>query len=308
MFTTIIIQPIFNLLVLIYNLIPGHNFGLAIIVFTIIVRLLMWPLVKKQLHHAKAMRDLAPELKKIKAAAGGDRQKESKMTMELYKEREINPFASLGIVLVQAPILIGLYLGLQKLIKDPNEIISFSYNFLHFGWLDTLASNIHQFDSSLFGLVDLTRSALGPKGTYWPALVIVVLSAVVQFAQSKQLMPAGKDARSLKKILSEAGQGKKADQSEVNAAVGRGTLFLIPFFVLLVGLHFAAALPLYWLVSSAVALIQQSKVLKKDVVEAEAVATNAAVVVSRSSDKTPPDGRQAKTKKHSTKKHKRRRR
>ena len=308
MFTTIIIQPIFNLLVLIYNLIPGHNFGLAIIVFTIIVRLLMWPLVKKQLHHAKAMRDLAPELKKIKAAAGGDRQKASKMTMELYKEREINPFASLGIVLVQAPILIGLYLGLQRLIKDPNEIISFSYNFLHFGWLDTLASNIHQFDSSLFGLVDLTRSAVGPKGAYWPALVIVVLSAVVQFVQSKQLMPASKDARSLKKILSEAGQGKKADQSEVNAAVGRGTLFLIPFFVLIVGLNFAAALPLYWLVSSAVALIQQSKILKKDVVEAEAVAVNAAVVVSRSSDKTPPTDLPAKTKKHSAKKHKRRRR
>lgn len=308
MFTTVIIQPIFNLLVLIYNLIPGHNFGLAIIVFTIIVRLLMWPLVKKQLHHAKAMRDLAPELKKIKAAAGGDRQKASKMTMELYKEREINPFASLGIVLVQAPILIGLYLGLQRLIKDPNEIISFSYNFLHFGWLDTLASNIHQFDSSLFGLVDLTRSAVGPKGAYWPALVIVVLSAVVQFVQSKQLMPASKDARSLKKILSEAGQGKKADQSEVNAAVGRGTLFLIPFFVLIVGLNFAAALPLYWLVSSAVALIQQSKILKKDVVEAEAVAVNAAVVVSRSSDKTPPTDLPAKTKKHSAKKHKRRRR
>lgn len=274
MFTTIIIQPIFNLLVLIYNLVPGHNFGLAIIIFTIIVRLLMWPLVKKQLHHAKAMRDLAPELKKIKAAAGGDRQQASKLTMELYKEKQINPFASLGIVLVQAPILIGLYLGLQRLIKDPNQIISFSYNFLHFGWLDTLANNIHQFDSSLFGLVDLTRSALGPKGTYWPALVIVVLSAVVQFVQSKQLMPTSKDARSLKTILSEAGKGQQADQSEVNAAVGRGTLFLIPFFVLIVGLNFAAALPLYWLVSSAVALIQQSKILKEDVVEAEAIAKN----------------------------------
>src|SRR3989344_6707778 len=98
MFTTIIVQPIFNLLVLIYALIPGHNFGLAVIIFTVLIRLAMWPLVKKQLHHARAMRELAPELKKIKAAAGGDRQKASKMTMELYKEREINPFASLGIV------------------------------------------------------------------------------------------------------------------------------------------------------------------------------------------------------------------
>src|SRR3954470_15189836 len=126
MFTTIIVQPIFNLLVLIYALIPGHNFGLAIIIFTILVRILMWPLVKKQLHHARAIRELQPELKKIKAATKGDRQKESKLTMELYKERQINPFASLGVVLVQVPILIGLYIGLRKIIDHPQQLIDFS--------------------------------------------------------------------------------------------------------------------------------------------------------------------------------------
>ena len=298
MFTTVIVQPIFNLLVFIYNLIPGHNFGLAIIIFTIIIRLLMWPLVKKQLHHAKAIRELAPEMKRIKQAAKGNRQEQSRLTMELYKERQINPFASIGIVLVQAPILIGLYFAIQRLIKTPQEIIDFSYSFIHFGWLDHLAQNIHLFDSSLFGVVDLTRTAIGSKGTYWPALVIVALSAIVQFVQSKQLMPTAKDARSLRTIMSEAGQGKQADQSEVTAAVGRGTLFIIPFFVFVIGLNFAAALPLYWLVSSSVALIQQSKILKQDVAEAEAVVTSARVV-SRSSTKP-------KTKKRSAK-HKRRR-
>src|SRR3982751_1040584 len=99
-FTTLIVQPIFNLLVLIYAILPGHNFGLAIIIFTVIVRLALWPLVKKQLNHAKAMRELTPEIKKIKQAAKGDKQKESAMTMELYKEREINPFASIGILIV----------------------------------------------------------------------------------------------------------------------------------------------------------------------------------------------------------------
>jgi YidC/Oxa1 family membrane protein insertase len=64
MFETLIVQPIFNLLVLIYAIIPGHNFGLAIIIFTVLVRLMMWPLVKKQLNHAKALRELQPELKK----------------------------------------------------------------------------------------------------------------------------------------------------------------------------------------------------------------------------------------------------
>lgn len=274
MFTTVIVQPIFNLLVLIYNLLPGHNFGLAVIVFTIIIRLLMWPLVKKQLHHAKAIRELAPELKKIKETSKGNRQEVSRLTMELYKERQINPFASLGIVLVQAPILIGLYFAIQRLIKDPQEIIDFSYSFIHFGWLDTLAGNIHQFDSSLFGVVDLTRAAVSPKGAYWPALVIVGLSAVTQFFQTKQLMPSAKDARSLRSILAEAGQGKQADQSEVTAAVGRGTLFIIPFVVFIFGLNFPAALPLYWLISSGVALIQQSKILREDVAEAEAITKN----------------------------------
>ena len=72
LFEVVIVKPIFNLLVLIYGLLPGHNFGLSIILFTIVVRLLMWPLVKKQLHQAKAMRELQPELKRIKKAAKGN--------------------------------------------------------------------------------------------------------------------------------------------------------------------------------------------------------------------------------------------
>lgn len=269
MFDTLIVQPTFNLLVLIYNLVPGHNFGLAIIIFTIVIRLLMWPLVKKQLHHTKAIRSLQPELKKIKQATKGNRRKEQQLTMELYKEREINPLSTIGIAIVQMPILIGLYYGLQKIIHDPNEILSFSYPALHFGWLNTLAHNIHQFDNTLFGVVDLGRKAIGPQGTYWPALVIVALSAYIQYVQSKQLMPVPKESRGLRAILKEAGSGKQADQQEVNAAVGRGTLILIPFILVVVGVNFAVALPLYWLTSSLVALIQQSRVLKEDVAEAE---------------------------------------
>jgi YidC/Oxa1 family membrane protein insertase len=268
MFTTIIVQPIFNLLVLIYALIPGHNFGLAIILFTILVRLLMWPLVKKQLYHAKALRELQPELKKIKAAAKGNRQKESQLTMELYREREINPFASLGIVLVQLPILIGLYVGLRKIIDHPQQIIDFSYPALHhLSWMKELSGNIHKFDNTLFGVVDLTRKAIGPL--YWPALLIAMASAIAQYLQSKQLMPQSQDSRSLKQILSEAGQGRTADQQEVNAAVGRSTMIFIPVLVFVFALQLPAALPLYWLTSSLVALWQQSIILRDDASEAD---------------------------------------
>lgn len=272
MFTTLIVQPIFNLLVLIYALIPGHNFGLAIILFTVLVRLLMWPLVKKQLHQAKAMRKLQPELKKIKKAAKGNRQQESMLMMELYRERGINPFASLGPILLQLPIFIGLYSGLRRVVDNPQQLVDFAYPAIqNLGWMEQLASNIHKFDETLFGIVDLTRGALSSSGVYWPAMLIVVASVIVQYYQAKQLMPQDKEARSLRQILKEASSGKQADQSEVNAAVGRSTKFLLPAMVFFFTVSIASALSLYWLVAGVVAYIQQAIVLGKDEEEMEAL-------------------------------------
>jgi YidC/Oxa1 family membrane protein insertase len=267
----LIVQPIFNLLVFIYALIPGHNFGLAIIIFTVVVRLLMWPLIKKQLHQVKVMRKIQPELKKVKKAAGGDKRKESLLMMELYKERGINPFATIGVLLLQIPILIGLYVGLQKVLKDPSQIEAFAYPFLQgLPWIEHIAANIKEFDATLFGVIDLTKSALGPNGIYWPAMMIVIGSAVVQYYQSKQLSPNSKDARSLRSILREAKTGKQADQSEVNEAVGRSTRYLLPALIFIFTVNIASALALYWLVSGITALVQQAYALREDTEEMEA--------------------------------------
>jgi YidC/Oxa1 family membrane protein insertase len=265
MFTHFIVQPIFNLLVLIYALIPGHNFGLAVILFTIVIRLLMWPLVKRQLKQTKVMRKLQPELKRIKLETKGDRQKESLMMMELYKERGVNPLGTIPILIVQLIILLGLYSGLRKVIDHPQQIVDFAYPSLrHLGWMQHIAHNIHAFDNTLFGFIDLTRSAIGPKGTYFPALVLVIGSAFIQFMTSRQLMPSDKNARKLRHILKSAGEGTKADQNEVNAAVGRTTQYLIPFMVFIFTVNLAAALSLYWLVGGLVAYVQQSIALKED--------------------------------------------
>jgi len=271
-FTTFIVQPIFNLLVLIYNVIPGHNFGLAIILFTIVIRLLLWPFVKRQLHQTKLMRKLQPELKEVKKKAKGDRRQESILMMELYKERGISMFASLRMLLIQLPILFGLYLGLMRILKDSNEIVNFSYPWIQdFEWMKVLANDISKFDETLFGLIDLTKPALGSGGVYWPAMLLVVGSAIVQYYQSKQLLPIDKDSRSLRKILKDAGAGKQADQSEVNAAVGRNTIYLFPAMIFLFSVGIASAISLYWLVSGIVAFIQQSIVLRDDVEEMETI-------------------------------------
>lgn len=273
MFTTLIVQPLFNLLTFIYAIIPGHNFGLALIIFTIIIRLLLWPLVKKQLHQAKAMRAMQPELKKIKAATKGNRQKESQMLMELYKERGINPLGAFPTLIVQFIVLIGLYSGLQKIIRDPHTIVNFSYPYIqHLGWVQELGHNIHRFDNTLLGFVDLGRAALGPHGFYLPAMIIVLGSAVAQYYQAKQLMPDTKDQRSLRAILKDAGGGKAADQTEVNAAVGRSTRYLIPVMIFVFTVNLPSALGLYWLVGGLVAFIQQSIVLGRDETELESMA------------------------------------
>ena len=274
MFTDFIVQPIFNLLVLVYALIPGHNFGLSLIIFTIIVRLCMWPLVKKQLRQTKIMRKLQPELKRIKKEAAGNRQKESLMMMELYKERGVNPLGTIPILIVQLVILIGLYSGLNRVIHDPKNMVDFAYPALqHLPWLQYLAHHAKEFDNTLFGLIDLSRSALGPAGTYVPALILVLGSAGIQFLTSRQLMPVDKNARKLRDILkSAANEGQQADQMEVNAAVGRTTQYIIPAMVLLFTINLPAALSLYWLTGGIVAYIQQAIALREDEEDMEKLA------------------------------------
>jgi YidC/Oxa1 family membrane protein insertase len=221
------------------------------------------------------MRNLQPEIKKVKQSAKGDRAKESQMLMELYKERGINPFATFPTLILQLIILIGLYSGLRRVINNPHELVTFAYPSLqHLPWMKTLAHNIHRFDDTLFGVVNLSRAAINKHGggVYWPAMTIVFGSAVAQYFQSKQLLPTDKSSRGLRDILKSASDGKQADQSEVNAAVGRSTRYLLPVMIFLFTVNIASALSLYWLVGGVVAFIQQGFVLRQDETEMEVIA------------------------------------
>lgn len=313
-FTTYIVQPVFNLLALIYAVLPSHNFGVAIIVFTIVVRLLLWPLVKRQLHQTKVMRKLQPELKRIKKESKGDRQKESAMVMALYKEHGASPFGSIGILLLQLPILIALYDGLRRVLSDPHQLFSFAYPAVqNLPWMQQLSHNIHLFDNTLFGVVDLTKSALPASGgVYVPALIIVLGSAIIQYYQGKQLLVTDSNARSLRTILREAGQGKQADQTEVSAAMSNVTRFFIPVMVLLFTIHLPSALGLYWLVGGLIAYGQQWLVLREDETELEALAdavpTKNVAAIPEAEVIASEDSKPTNTPKPKTKRSKRRKR
>jgi YidC/Oxa1 family membrane protein insertase len=293
-FDAFLVRPVFNLLELIYAVIPGHDLGVAIILFTILVRLALWPLVHKQLHHAKAMRRLQPELKKLKKEASGDRQQEARLQMELYKERGIKPLASIGTLIIQIPIFIALYQGILKIINDPKTLISFSYDSVrNLPWIQELAKDISKFDDTFLSLVDLTRRGVeGGEGLYVPAIILALVSTFVQYKQTKLMMQSSQDARKLSVILKDAASGKEADQSEVTAAVSRIMLYFLPFVTFIFALIVPSALSLYLLTSSAVGYLQQKRVLGQDAEEMHQIASEP----SKAEQKKVAKTRGAKTK------------
>lgn len=275
LFDTIVVQPIFNLLVLIYSIIPGADFGIALIILTIIIRFLMWPLVRKQLHQVKVMRKLQPELKKIKKQAKGNRQQESMQMLELYKKHGVSPFRSIGILLVQLPIFIALYRVIQIFTLQRGEIAKYTYDLLeNIPVIKLIIEHPDKFNEKLFGFIDLTQHAVGAAKVS-DVIVLVLLALVAagtQYILSKQTMPQEASKKRLRDILTEAGEGKQPDQSEMNAVMMTKMTKFMPIMMFFIMINLPASLALYYAVSNIVAAIQQHHILKKDEAEMEVIA------------------------------------
>jgi YidC/Oxa1 family membrane protein insertase len=288
LFDTIIVQPIFNLLVAIYGLIPGGDFGISLIIFTVIVRLLMWPLVKKQLHQTKVMRAIQPELKKIKAKSKGNKQVEAQLMMELYRERGVNPFGAIGLLIVQLPIFIALFRVIQIMTSERDKIAAFTYDFLEkLGPIhQIIADPKHQFNESLLGIVNLTQHAVGSNGINIALIILAVVAAGLQYWQSKQITPEPTEKKRLRDIMAASAAGKDVDQTEVSAIMSQRMIILFPIITLLVALYLPGALVLYYAASSAVAVIQQHIVLNRDVEEMESLAEKNGAAKERAANAT----------------------
>jgi YidC/Oxa1 family membrane protein insertase len=292
-FDTYLIQPVFNLLQGIYAIVPGHDLGIAIIIFTAIIRLALWPLVKKQLHQSKAMRKLQPKLKDLKKSANGDRQKEARLQMELYKEHGVKPFSTIGTLIIQIPIFIALYQSVLKLVNDSNVLFTFSYDFIReLPAIQELANGTVEFSYFFLGFADLSRKAIEGGGIYVPALIIAITAAIAQYYQSKLLMIDNKDAKKLSEIMKAASQGKPADQSEIGAAIGKNMLYFMPFLTFAFAASFPSALGLYILTTSAVGYFQQAYILRQDKEEMHELAVEGEIiekqVLSRQKKKKKP--------------------
>ncbi len=227
-FDVILYFPLFNALVLIYDYFPGHDFGIAIIVLTIIIRLIIYPLSVKALKSQRALAKLQPQLQEIQKKYKDDKEKLAKETLELYRTEKINPFSGLFLALIQLPILIALYRVFWNGLK-PEALL----NLYHF------VLNPGHINPTFLGLVDLSK----------PNIIFAVLAGILQFFQTKMLMPKPIE-----------GQAKANDMAVM---MQKQMTYFLPFITIIILFRLPSALGLYWIASGIFSIVQQHFILKK---------------------------------------------
>lgn len=125
-FSTLFYVPFYNALIFCINFLSFHNAGVAAVVLTLIIRIILFPLSKQAIKTQLQMKQVEPELKKIRETIK-DKQEQAKQTMQLYKDRGVNPFASIFLLLIQLPILIGLYQVFRSGLPKINTAILYSF-------------------------------------------------------------------------------------------------------------------------------------------------------------------------------------
>jgi YidC/Oxa1 family membrane protein insertase len=255
-FTTILIQPLANGLVIFYKLLGG-NMGLAIIGFSVFLRVVLNPLTKPYMESMKKMRDLGPQLEKLKKKHGKDKVKFAQAQADFYKEKGVNPGAGCLPYILQIVVLIAFFNMFIKVLS-PNGDATLQFNqFLYepLKFLDGEVLNIK------FLYLDITKpDCFGPgKCPTNPFSLlfpipgpILILSALIQFLSAKIGMPYTRIEEKVAKKTAE-----KSDDFQVS--MQKSMIYTFPLFTLFIGMQFAAGLAIYWFVFSATQAYQQVK-------------------------------------------------
>ena len=219
-------QPLFNLLILLYNWIPGHDFGLAIIALTILIRIILFPLSIRAVKSQAALQKIQPKIQEIQKKYKDDKEKQAREVLELYKKEKINPFSALMMGMVQIPILIALYHVFWKGL-DPNEL-TILYSFV---------SSPGQINSLFLNIIDLSK----------PNLILALIAGLVQYFQTKMLQPP---------------KQKGAPVNDFAKIMQTQMTYFLPFFTIIILISLPSALGLYWTTSGLFSIIQQYFILR----------------------------------------------
>ena len=255
-FETFIVRPLATILVAIYQglhvLHIPYSLGFSIIILTIIIRFILYPLISAQLKSSKKMQAVAPHLSKLKEKHKGDAKRMQAETMRLYKEHGVNPAAGCLPLIVQMPVIWGLYSLLQKVVSlDPHAVVSQVNKLVYFDGLKLTSS----WDPSFFGLpLGQGPSKLFASVGPW-VILIPVLTGVLQFMLSKMLInpkPIQQNA------IVKKGEEKKEDFA---SAFQTQSTYIFPVMIGFFSFQFPVGLSLYWNTFTVFGIIQQYKIL-----------------------------------------------
>jgi YidC/Oxa1 family membrane protein insertase len=168
-FQTIFFEPIFNLLVFLYNIVPGNDMGIAIILLTVLIRLVLYPLNKQSIKSQKSLQDLQPKIAELKEKYKGNQQEMGKAMMELYKENKVNPFSSCLPLLIQFPFLIAVFYVFRDGLSVDGQSLELVYDFI---------SRPESLNPMSLGMFDLSKASP----------VLAVLAGAAQYWQAKMML------------------------------------------------------------------------------------------------------------------------
>ena len=227
-FNTILYQPLFNALVLIYDFIPGHDFGVAIILLTVLIRIIFYPLMVQSIRSQKALQELQPKIQEIQSKHKDNKAEQSKEMMSLYQKEKINPFGGCLPLLLQLPILIALYRVFWKGLQP--EAMAFLYSFV---------PNPGIVNPVSLGIINLSE----------PSLAIAFIAGIAQFFQSKMIMPKKQKA-----------QGQ---MGQFSSMMQKQMLYFFPIFTVFILWKMPAAIGIYWITTALFSIGQQYLIFRK---------------------------------------------
>jgi len=232
MFQTFFYQPVLNLLVFLYNIVPGNDLGVAIILLTIVIKLILLPLSKKSIKSQKALQDLQPKTDELKKKFKDNKEAMSKAMLELYKKNKVNPFSSCLPLIIQLPFLFAVF----RVFRDgfDNGTLDLVYPFI------TRPEAINYMS---LGFIDLSVRNIP----------MAVMAGAAQFWQTKMMLAKKPPIKS-----------PGAKDENMAAIMNKQMLYFMPILTVVIGIQFPGGLALYWLVTTVLTGAQQAWLFNKD--------------------------------------------
>lgn len=243
---TLLLDPLVNGLIFLYNL--TGNLGIAIIIFTILVRLILSPLALPAMRTAQKIKELAPQMAKLKVRHKGDRTKFSQAQMDLYRQHGINPAAGCLPQIIQIVILIALFQSFNTIFASGDNVVGKLNEFL---WpsLD-LAQDAHL--NTRFLYLDLAKPdslRIASLPIPLPGLLLAI-AAIAQFVSSAMMLPAVKAEEKVAKKT-------PGQMDDLATSMQESMLWIFPISTIIIGIAFPSGLVLYWAALSIFQAAQQ---------------------------------------------------